>query len=143
MSDASSVPGDRARRPGPRGSEAPDEWELPAAGAAVRGSWIGTALSAAAAAAGIAPRSRAGDLSRPGAGPQAEGPHADGLRHGLWRIRHPDGSVEEGRYEHGLLHGEWVLRDPSGAVVACETWHLGRAAESGTADCEGTERQRE
>ena len=73
-------------------------------------------------------------------GPQAEGPHADGLRDGLWRIRHPDGSVEEGRYMHGLIHGEWVLRDPSGAVTARETWRFGRSAETGTAGREGAER---
>lgn len=70
-------------------------------------------------------------------GPRASGPHAGGLRHGLWRIVHPDGSVEEGRYVRGRLHGRWVLRGPSGAVVACETWRHGRAVASQTVDCEG------
>ena len=84
--------------------------------------------------------SRAEGPSRPDPGPQASGPRVGGLRHGFWRIVHPDGSVEEGRYVHGLLHGEWVLRDPSGRVAACEAWHFGRAAATATAGCKPAER---
>ena len=70
------------------------------------------------------------------AGPSAVGPHVDGLRHGLWRIVHADGSVEEGRYVAGRLHGAWELRDAAGAVVARETWCHGRAVDRGKAGCE-------
>ena len=69
---------------------------------------------------------------KPAAGPPPAGggPHVDGLRHGRWRIEHPDGSVEEGCYAGGLLHGEWILRDPAGRTVARERWCLGRSAGS-------------
>ena len=64
-------------------------------------------------------------------GGQAGGTTVEGLRHGRWRIVHPDGSVEEGCYAGGLLHGEWTLRDPAGRTVARERWCLGRSAGSG------------
>ena len=47
-----------------------------------------------------------------GTRPVAGGACVDGLRHGMWRIAHPDGSVEGGCNVAGLLHGAWVLRDP-------------------------------
>ena len=59
-------------------------------------------------------------------GRQAGGATVEGLRHGRWRIVHPDGSVEEGCQSGGLLHGEWILRDPAGRTVARERWCLGR-----------------
>ena len=57
------------------------------------------------------------------------GPSAGGLRHGPWRIEHPDGSIEEGCYVAGLLHGLWTLRDAKGRIVARERWCLGRSAD--------------
>ena len=61
------------------------------------------------------------------------GAHVDGLRHGAWRIPHPDGSVEEGCYVAGQLHGEWVLRDAAGRIASRERWCHGRSAGSGPA----------
>ena len=102
----------------------------PAAGMAL----LAAALAFAAEGRAEGPFRRGADPSAPGSA-EAMGPVIDGLRHGPWRIVHPDGSVEEGRYAHGLLDGDWVLRDPSGAVAACETWRLGRAAGPGTGGC--------
>ena len=69
-----------------------------------------------------------------GARPIACGAYVNGLRHGLWRITHPDGSVEEGCYVAGLLHGEWVLRDPAGRIVARDRWCHGRSVGTGPVD---------
>lgn len=68
-----------------------------------------------------------------GSRPAMDGQYVDGLRHGLWRIVHPDGSVEEGRYVTGRLHGEWRLRNAAGRIVAREFWHHGRARRAGHA----------
>ena len=64
------------------------------------------------------------DVAGSGPGPAP----VDGPRHGPWRIVRRDGSVEEGCCVNGLLHGEWTLRDPEGRVVARERWRLGRPA---------------
>ena len=85
---------------------------------------------AAAALAGTLAACAAGDP------PVALSPHVDGLRHGLWRIVHPEGFVEEGSYVAGRLHGEWVLRDPAGAVVTREHWCHGRPVDADAADCD-------
>ena len=85
-------------------------------------------LLPAALAAATPPVAAPGGAAADGAPPVATGARAAGLRHGRWRIVHPDGSVEEGCYVAGLLHGEWTLRDPAGRVVARERWCLGRSA---------------
>ena len=68
--------------------------------------------------------------------PVARGPFVDGVRHGLWRIVHPNGYIEEGRYLAGRLHGEWVLYGAGDAVIAREFWCHGRAVEPTVATCE-------
>ena len=69
-----------------------------------------------------------------GTRPIASGAYVNGLRHGLWRITHSDGSVEEGCYVAGLLHGEWVLRDPAGRIVVRDRWCHGRSVGTGRVD---------
>ena len=69
-----------------------------------------------------------------GAARDSGGAQAGKRRHGRWRIARPDGWAEEGCYVNGLLHGEWVLRDPEGRIVARERWCLGRSADPGPAD---------
>lgn len=93
----------------------------------------------AADVAGFAAARGAEGPSRPGAGPTATGPRADGLPYRRCRIVHPDGSVGECRCVRDLLRGDRVPIDPSGAVAACGTWRHGRAVEPGTGGCEGTE----
>ena len=41
-----------------------------------------------------------------------------GLRHGLWEVRWPDGSLRsKGNYEHGRRSGGWEEYSPGGALV--------------------------
>ena len=69
-----------------------------------------------------------GGLAARATGPLVSGPRLGGLRHGPWRIAHPDGSAEEGRCFAGRLYGTWVPGDATGKVVAHETWCHGRTA---------------
>ena len=42
-----------------------------------------------------------------------EGPYRDGVKHGPWVLRSPDGSVgAEGRFVTGKRHGRWIERGP-------------------------------
>ncbi|MXY34087.1 MAG: hypothetical protein F4186_00670 [Boseongicola sp. SB0676_bin_33] len=97
---------------------------------------VGAATDSAVSVSGGSPTHGAAVAAADSASPVADGEHVGGLRHGPWRIAHPDGSVEEGCYIGGLLHGEWVLRDPAGRIIARERWCLGRSAGPGPVDGE-------
>ncbi len=52
-----------------------------------------------------------------GDGTVSEGPYANGLRSGRWRVTYTNGTVSEGIFANGHRAGRWVAREANGTVA--------------------------